>query len=217
MQSFRLFLPIVPLMSAMLLIVLSSSSKSNGMMSMAFITVAALLLTSAQLPVGGLNPHNEDRASYVGTIVGKYIANAWPSRSLVALSTAGSTPYYAHSNHYIDMLGLNDRTIAKRNITTIELSWQNIPGHFKGDGGYIISRRPDFIIIGPAEGTVASRPWFLSDLELSRNPQFHSDYVLFRTYLDSDGHEALNADLTFTYYRRIDSNGDHDHVPPQVP
>ena len=106
---------------------------------------------------------------------------------LVAANIAGSIPYFSDMN-FIDMLGLNDYTIAQRNISydygsffkaavdvkkifTVQgrseiihnitenyLPWQLIPGHGKGDGQYVLSRKPDYIIIGPAEGDI--KPWF---------------------------------------------------------
>ena len=123
--------------------------------------------------------------------------------SLVALNTAGSTPYFAGQHRYIDMLGLNDPHIAKRHIEEIQLPWQRVPGHWKGDGDYVLSRQPDFIIVGPAEGTVASNPWFLSDLEMANDPRFAQDYALFRAQLDQHGAEIEGGGLVFTYYQRI--------------
>jgi arabinofuranosyltransferase len=93
-------------------------------------------------------------------------------------------------------------TLARREITEIEVPMQRTPGHLKGDGDYVLSRRPDFIIIGPSEGIEASMPWFLSDLELSRDPGFARDYTMVRVSLDGSGRSAPGGDLTFTYYQR---------------
>ena len=101
------------------------------------------------------------------------------------------------------MLGLNDPHIAKRHIEEIQLPWQRVPGHWKVDGDYVLSRQPDFIIVGPAEGTVASNPWFLSDLEMANDPRFAQDYALFRAQLDQHGAEIEGGGLVFTYYQRI--------------
>ena len=106
-------------------------------------------------------------------------------------------------NRYIDMLGLNDSHIAKRHIEKMELPMQKIPGHLKGDGAYVLSRAPDFIIVGPSEGTVASQPWFLSDLEISRDPRFANEYAMHRVKLNPQGEVDEQDGATFTYYRRI--------------
>jgi hypothetical protein len=72
----------------------------------------------------------------------------------------------------------------------------------KGDGRYVLDRRPDFVIVGPAEGTLVSEPWFLSDLELARDPRFADQYEMARVTLDRDGRVVAEEGLNFTYYRR---------------
>ena len=101
------------------------------------------------------------------------------------------------------MLGLNDRHIAKRNIEQIQLPLQEVPGHLKGDGAYVLSRVPDFIILGPAEGTTTADPWFLSDLELARDSRFLRDYRVCQVRLDGRGAVIPRGRVVFTYYQRI--------------
>ena len=100
------------------------------------------------------------------------------------------------------MLGLNDRTIAKRDDSPIRTHWQQFPGHSKGDGKYVLSRHPNYIILGPAEGTVANTAnekkvsvvWFLSDQEIAEAPAFVSNYQLKTV--------SLSNTLIFNYYER---------------
>ena len=202
MQAFRLFLPLVALMSLALARASSTLIEGRGPLAVGVISAALLVLATLQLSDPTINPRSEDPAAFVGTIVGKYIAQAWPEGSLVALNTAGSTPYYADHHRYVDMLGLNDPQIAKRRVDDIELRWQLVPGHLKGDGRYVLDRRPNFVIVGPAEGTLVSEPWFLSDLELSRDPRFADEYEIARVALDQDGRVVDEDGLVFTYYRR---------------
>jgi hypothetical protein len=100
---------------------------------------------------------------------------------VVAASTAGSTPYFAPSLRFIDLLGLNDREIAGRRIDGIQARLQVFPGHAKGDGAYVLRRAPDVVILGPAEGYLGGNPraWFLSDFELLTSPGFRA---LYRPY-----------------------------------
>ena len=203
MQAFRLFLPLVALMGLALARTWSKLIVERGHLTVALVSAALLLLSTLQLSDQQINPREEDPAAFVGSIVGKHIAQAWPEGSLVALNTAGSTPYYAHGHRYVDMLGLNDAHIAKREIDGVELRWQLVPGHLKGDGSYVLDRRPDFIIVGPAEGTLVSKPWFLSDLELSRDPRFADEYEIARVALDGSGRVVEEDGLIFTYYRRM--------------
>ena len=134
------------------------------------------------------------------------------------------------------MLGLNDYTIAQRkvsydynffirqafdvnrlvtaqgrseiihNITSKYLSWQLIPGHGKGDGKYVLSRKPDYIIIGPAEGDI--KPWFLGDKEIISSPDFHDNYQLKQVSIKTEDKfhsyypPTETGILTFRYYER---------------
>ncbi len=217
MESFRLLLPVIPLMSVLLVMALPPALNANVAI-VKYVTVAIMIVSGLQLTDRKLNPRRENHAARVGTVIGKYIANAWPEGSLVALNTAGSTPYHAGQHRYIDMLGLNDPVISRRTIDKIELPWQRRPGHLKGDGAYVLSRSPDFIIIGPANGTLASKPWFLSDLELSRAEDFQREYALVQVTLDKFGRPVEQGDdqvvalgpsdrgelgIDFTYYKKI--------------
>jgi len=203
MQAFRLFLPLVALMSLVIARTPSKLIEERDHLAVAVITAVLLTLSTLQLSDRTINPRGEDPAAFVGSIIGKHIARSWPEGSLVALNTAGSTPYYAGRHRYVDMLGLNDPQIAKRQIDHIELRWQLVPGHLKGDGSYVLDRRPDFVIVGPAEGTLVSQPWFLSDLELSRDPRFTDHYEIATVALDQDGRVVEEDGLVFTYYRRM--------------
>jgi hypothetical protein len=149
-----------------------------------------------------------DMAAFGGTLVGKYIDQHWAAGSLVALHTAGSTPYFAPRLRYIDMLGLNDRVIAHRPEVPMHTRKQWLPGHSRGDGAYVLRRAPDYIIAGPAEGTRVETPVFLTDFELADLPEFHRCYVA-QTVAIPYSHETAALDwlghprpLIFTYYRR---------------
>jgi hypothetical protein len=201
MQAYRLLVPLVAPMSLLFWMPLASFAGNQRLIWV--LTCAILTLSSLQLLHGDLNPRKEDPAALIGTAVGKYIADTWPAGSLVALNTAGSTPYHADRHRYIDMLGLNDSHIAKREIKKTHLPRQRMPGHLKGDGAYVLSRQPDFIIIGPADGTGAENPWFLSDLELSRDPRFSQSYVRFEVELPCAIKPLDEKKSVFVYYQRI--------------
>lgn len=163
-----------------------------------------------------------DNAAYFGKIIGLYIKERWPSDGIIALNTAGSTPYYS-DKVAIDMLGLNDYTIALRDmpinlnsvilkeighigkllsakgrdevvkaISTRFFPWQLMPGHGKGHGEYILQRKPHYIIIGPAYGSDTG--WFFSDDELLASPSFHEQYQLREVFIPVN-------DNYYRYYR----------------
>ena len=79
---------------------------------------------------------------------------------------------------------------------------QWLPGHMKGDGAYVLSREPDYIIIGPAQGSLATNPFFLSDAELVTDPRFLQGYALVQVSLDDTGRADPAGRTLFTYYKR---------------
>jgi hypothetical protein len=97
----------------------------------------------------------------------------------VAAATAGTVPYYSRELRFIDTLGLNDAVIARRKVPLGVTRWQRIPGHKKGDGRYVLDRRPDVIILGGAHGWLGEslRWWFLGDYELLLDPEFYREYT----------------------------------------
>ena len=202
MPALRLALPVIPLTCVVLVLLLPRVFDLSNPKIVNYITFLALVLASFQLVDPQLNPTLGDSPALVGTVVGKYIATAWPAGSVVALNTAGSTPYFAGANIYIDMLGLNDPTIARRQIEALSVPGQWLPGHMKGDGAYVLSREPDYIIIGPAQGSLATNPFFLSDAELVTDPRFLQGYALVQVSLDDTGRADPAGRTLFTYYKR---------------
>jgi hypothetical protein len=156
----------------------------------ALVTVAAAV--ALQLAGGRGMPRTLDPAARVGERVGAYLAEHLPAGALVATATAGSTAYFAPELRFIDTLGLNDRHIALRAPVPLETAWQQIPGHRKGDGAYVLERMPDVVILGPAEGYLGAPPraWFLTDFELASNPEFARRYAAHR-FAVGDGIELL--------------------------
>jgi arabinofuranosyltransferase len=208
MPSYRFMAPIVGLLSYLTVLNINGAVVAAHVSFYQYVPILAAAVASLQLFSDlslqlfsdKLNPRGINKAAFVGQSVGLYINDHWPKGSLIALNTAGSTPYFADKNTYIDMLGLNDRHIARRDISPadVRLPWQSVPGHRKGDGEYVLDRQPDYIIVGPAEGTLIEHPWFLSDLEMSEDLRFKKQYILrVAKVLDSQG-KAFD----FVYYER---------------
>ncbi len=212
MPGFRLFSPLIPVGGYLLYELLSEQKFLVRSTFQIAVVCAVLLLCAGQL----ILPTEEyrrakiqDGAAFLGKQVGKYINSNWPSGSLVALNTAGSTPYFAPNLRFIDMLGLNDSIIARRSNVPMRTKMQEWPGHQKGDGLYVLSRKPDYIIIGPANGDYANNfPWFLSDYELGGSELFLREYEPVKVIISASepGYKnytesALGA-LRFVYYQR---------------
>jgi hypothetical protein len=206
MPASRLLAPLFPVL-ALLLVYQLNRLRSLPPWAMTGVLGVGLALLTYQVVASPV--HKPDSAAFVGTLVGRHLQSTQPAGTVVALNTAGSTPYFAADLKFIDMLGLNDAHIARRTITQFQAPWQHAPGHSKGDGSYVLSRQPDIIIIGRAEGLPIERTQFLSDLELRLNPAFLELYRLRRTEIevrDIPGFEQYRATrsgtLTFRYYER---------------
>ena len=177
-----------------------------------------------------------DPAAYIGKHVGTHIKQNWPRDCTIAVNTAGSIPYYSGFKA-IDMLGLNDYTIAKtvvtynyeflpqsfqeimslssagqrkafiKKIMRTYLPWELIPGHGKGDGDYVLARKPDYIILGPAQGD--DKAWFPGDRELIQSNEFQQKYQLKKTAISVKDafhpfySETKTGTLLFSYYKRV--------------
>ena len=72
--------------------------------------------------------------------IGEWLHETLPPDYTVAQIATGIVPYYSQLPT-IDMLGVNDRHIAHRDIPL----GYGVAGHEKEDGGYVISRKPEII------------------------------------------------------------------------
>ncbi len=212
MPAFRFMVPIIPLCAIVIgEAVWNLTVTADGIRRFAPSLVLLALFTLQILfpPEIVARAKKEDGAALLGRIVGEYISANFPKGSLIALNTAGSTPYYAPDHRFIDMLGLNDRTIAKRKNPPRVARWQDVPGHEKGDGKYVMERRPDYIIAGGAAGYAVTMGWFLTEYELAKDPEFERLYtpqmvlIPVRQY---DGYELYeeseSGEMGFAFYRR---------------
>ena len=111
---------------------------------------------------------------------GLWLRENVPPDSLLATNTAGSVAYYSRLKT-IDMLGLNDEHIAHREVKTLG---KGFAGHEKGDGKYVLSRKPDYIMFGSATGN--KEPRFVSDREMAGEAEFRENYV-YKQYILPSG------------------------------
>jgi hypothetical protein len=115
---------------------------------------------------------------YTAIRIGEWMRENLPSDAVLATNTAGSIPYYSRLA-VIDMMGLNDETIARRR--DLPEGWKGIE---KGDGAYVLSRRPDYVQLGSYLGSAA--PLFLSDIELFASEEFQRRYELVSFPIDPE-------------------------------
>jgi arabinofuranosyltransferase len=99
----------------------------------------------------------------------------------IALVPIGAIGYYSGMDVY-DMVGLVDETIAHEPFSQeyIKASWR--PGHDKGDGLYILQRKPTYILMvdrltdKPLPGVDEWALQYKSVVEIWDSAEFHEDY-----------------------------------------
>ncbi len=200
MPWYRFVLPVVPLLALATFHGVAATPRPHGAMRVSLLlTLAAGVVSTVYLgeTAGFDGWRNPDPAAHRGAVVGRFIRARWPEGALVALNTAGSTAYFSR-RPAIDMLGLNDPHIARVDTPhDPSLPWSHLPGHHKGDGAYVLSRKPDFVILGGSQGDRV--PWFVGDKQLLTQPAFRRDYRLSHALLQPKGEPPFR----FVFFRRV--------------
>jgi hypothetical protein len=112
-----------------------------------------------------------ERWDWDGKLLGEMLKRTFGARHpLLAVDTAGCLPFFSDLPS-LDMLGLNDRHIARR---PHPLSRPGVLGHDIGDGKYVLSRHPDLVIFNCATG--GYYPGLPSGCEMSFAPEFITNY-----------------------------------------
>jgi hypothetical protein len=124
--------------------------------------------------------------------------NAAPGAS-IAVVPAGAIPWFS-GLPAIDMLGLNDATIARRDTPRLGAGQA---GHEKYDVDYVLSRKPTYIVAGvyklqrrPGPPRAMVHPFYPAETELLRAPGLWREYRL-RSAVTEGGH--------FAYFARNDA------------
>jgi hypothetical protein len=134
----------------------------------------------------------------------RYLQQHAPPGSLVAATPAGAIAYYM-DHPVIDMLGLTDKHIARAQGVYQEGWVGGRAGHEKGDGAYVLSRAPDYILMGNVavfqepldEQAIQKKLVLKSEHELWDIPEFHRRYELVSVRLSNEGLFQY-----FTFFRK---------------
>ena len=137
-------------------------------------------------------------------IAANWLETNSPKQAVVASTAAGSIAYHMDRT-VIDMLGLNDVHIAHSKGAVGGVMGRGQPGHEKGDGKYVLSRSPDYILMGNVavlsfpldEAAMAQKLVLKSEHEIWGDPEFHRRYELVCVPLDERG-----AFRYFTFYKK---------------
>jgi len=167
------------------------------------VLVAALAIPHVQQGFVEAREEVEGANAFTGAMkeVGRALRDRVAPGTVIALNPVGAVPYFSELRT-IDMLGLTDRHIA--NTTPADLG-EGQSGHEKGDGRYVLERRPDLILLGNVFLT-DQRPASLdrmvwpvtgrSEIEITQQPELSSLYA-------RDG-VMLRDGLYFLFLRRRD-------------
>ncbi|MFB3786420.1 MAG: hypothetical protein ACE15F_08620 [bacterium] len=114
--------------------------------------------------------------------VGLWLQEKYPSGTKIAVINAGAIPYFCELN-CIDMLGLNDVTIAHTPARYLNLCH---PGHEKSNAEYVLAEKPRFIQLFPLLFFL-SQPYpkekleemitYPAQIDLWNQARFHAEYT----------------------------------------
>ena len=145
----------------------------------------------------------KDRVSEVGKKVGVWLRKNVPASTVIAVNPIGAMPYYSRL-YTIDMLGLTDEYIA-HHANRVASAWA---GHEIGDGEYVLSRKPDIVVLDGPWGDIT--PLFKGDYELTRSRQFQTEYefmnipiddIIFQCFVRKESRLVMKIMNHFRYYK----------------
>jgi len=196
MYVFRLYLPILPLLAFLAgLSFIDSRNKAPSPAVAAFdwrpaATALAILLVVplniCMTHTRYLPPFRRLVRYYEGNEkLGRHLAENCPAGTLIAVQAAGAIPYLS-GLPTIDMFGLNDSHIAGLPFPNIKQG-----GLLKWDIDYVLSRRPDIIVINGG---------YLEQGDPRLQTAINTPAPLLRHIIDDELFTALRARDTYRYH-----------------
>ncbi|MBI2620588.1 MAG: hypothetical protein HYW57_10970 [Ignavibacteriales bacterium] len=133
--------------------------------------------------------HEWEKAEVFRTEVGRWLGATADKQWMMAINPSGIIPYYSGLKT-IDMLGLNNRHIARKGSLNRQLQ----VGHRKGDGRYVLESQPNLLILGsvtPTDhfqtGVIDSSSMLVSDRQIVSSEEFKEQYRDTVVQLPSSG------------------------------
>jgi hypothetical protein len=168
----RHMVPIVVLVALLIALCGRAAGRSRRTRTLAITTLILLAVFGViQLRESESLRAKGEMFEWEGAVIGRMLARSFGDRRpLLAVDLAGSLPYFSNLPS-IDMLGLNDRTIARHPPHDFGQGWI---GHELGYGKYVLDRKPDLVIFCGPRGSV--KPCFLSDASLVADARFSAEY-----------------------------------------
>lgn len=148
----------------------SRSARFAAWFGAPILVTGTALFASADSDLGRAR---SERWEWDGAVVGPMIARAYArERPLLAADPAGCMAYFSQLP-VIDMLGLNDRHIARHRPP--DFGRRGL-GHELGDGRYVLEREPDLVLMCRPTGSPYA--CFRSGFEMMQDPRFTQRYRL---------------------------------------
>ncbi|MFA6197078.1 MAG: hypothetical protein WC656_10595 [Sulfurimonas sp.] len=164
MQSYRFFIPIIPIA----FITIYLSLVENKVMIFIVLLPLIAFFTEKNIPLYK-NIQQDISATYGDILIGKYLKNLHlDSNEYIAVVDAGAIPYYA-DNKTIDMVGLNNKHIAHLAGTFMQ----------KYDNDFVLKNRPIYIQIHvqTLKDKITNMPDFIGSSRLYYSKEFHQNYI----------------------------------------
>ncbi len=170
--GYRFYAPLIPslCLAAAAGLMTMNLSRRLGLCSLALVVASSWAVGTYHLRV--LPSIKRNQVGPRGAVAhGQWMKDNLSPDTITAVNAAGAMPYHS-GLPTIDMLGLNDAHIAHRPIPGLGTG---TPGHEKGDGKYVLSRRPEWVIVRSFRGTYD--PYYLSEKEMFATQEFKDNYV----------------------------------------
>jgi len=155
----RFILHVLPLLVALAALGLWYASGKRAKIMLAFATVIAIAQNMAFYQGTGPDYRSLEEVRSLNAewkSLAIWLKSNYPPDTVIAVNAAGAVPYLTGFKT-IDMLGLNDRHIARAK-SSFRVTSGPVPGHFKYDGEYVCGLRPDIVIMSSGRSLPASSP-----------------------------------------------------------
>jgi arabinofuranosyltransferase len=190
LPMFRFLVPLLPVFFLLLAQgtagLLEKFGARRGARPALLATLLILAVCAARMGFAGA-PHDDVRRDISEVSawkeIGGWFRDHAPRDATIAVIPAGAIPYVSKLRA-IDMLGLNDATIAHHDVPGLG---SGLPGHEKFDVDYVLSRRPDFILLGVYGLDPGPRPpqdlvhyFYEAEWRMLDSPRFGAEYQMRR-------------------------------------
>ena len=149
LPMYRFVVPALPFLAALAAVGVGVAGERLGRIGLALALALATLVAGlsffpkrdAQLLTFA---YQRDFEVPAWSAVGRALGKAFPPGTALAAVPIGALGYYS-GLPILDMAGLTDRTVARARTADLGAGWA---GHERNDGAYILSRRPEILLLG---------------------------------------------------------------------